>query len=132
MYEKLTVMDMATQQMDWLAKRTELVAQNIANIDTPAYTPQDLKPLDFKGMISETQQPAVVAVADNPRHIVPQASPAPVVTQSRVYESSPDGNAVVMEDQMNKLGDARDSYQTAAALYQKQVALLKLAIMGHE
>ena len=76
--------------------------------------------------------PTVLAVATDPRHIVPQNTPATVVTQSHVYESSPDGNAVVMEDQMNKLGDARDSYQTAASLYQKQVALLRLAIMGHE
>lgn len=132
MYDKLTVMDMATQQMDLLAKRTELVAQNIANVDTPGYTPKDVRDLDFKGMVAEANQPTVLAVATNPRHIVPQDQPPQVVTESRVYESSPDGNAVVMEDQMNKLGTAKSSYEAAASLYQKQVALLKLAIMGHE
>ncbi len=139
MYDKLTVMDMATSQMNWLAQRTEVVAENIANADTPGYTPKDLKPLDFKGMITETEgpsgpvRPTVVAVATNPRHIVPQGSEANVVeTQSRVYEASPDGNAVSVEDQSRKLGDAKVAYSTAAGLYQKQVALLKLAIMGHE
>lgn len=131
MYDKLTVMDMATRQMDWLAKRTEVVSENIANADTPKYTPKDLKPLDFKGMVAEAQQPRVVAVATNPRHIVPENGPATVITQSRVYESSPDGNAVSVEDQMAKLGAAKSSYDTAASLYQKQVGLLKLAI-GHQ
>jgi len=137
MYDKLTVMDMATHQMDWLAQRTKVVAENIANADTPSYTPKDLKPLDFKGMISETTgpngpaAPAVVLTATDPRHIVPQDSTA-VVSESRVYEASPDGNAVRGEEQMNKLGNTKTSYELAASLYQKQVSLLKLAIMGHE
>ena len=140
MYDKLTVMDMATRQMDWLAKRTEVVAENIANADTPKYTPRDLRPLDFKGMITETAgaaggpvAPTVVAVATDPRHIVPQGMDAnTVVTQRRIYQSSPDGNAVSGEDQANKLGNIKISYETAASLYAKQVSLLKLAIMGHQ
>lgn len=140
MYDKLTVMDMATRQMDWLAQRTEVVAQNIANADTPGYTPKDLKPLDFKGMVAETEgaggglvTPTVTAVATDPRHIVPQsATPPNTVTQSTIIEASPDGNAVDVENQSRKLGDAKIAFQTAASLYAKQVSLLKLAIMGHE
>lgn len=137
MYDKLTVMDMATSQMNWLAQRTEVVSENIANADTPGYTPKDVQPLDFKGMITSStgvngpDVPQVTMVATNPRDIVPPQG-SPVVTQSRVYQASPDGNAVGADEQSKKLGDIKISYQAAASLYAKQVSLLKLAIMGHE
>ena len=34
-------------RMAWLGRRQQVLAQNIANADTPNYKPMDLKPLDF-------------------------------------------------------------------------------------
>ena len=44
----LPVFKMMTTKMDWLAQRQRVLAQNIANADTPGYVPKDLKKIDYK------------------------------------------------------------------------------------
>jgi len=39
------------QRMDWLGQRQKVLAQNIANADTPDYVPHDLKPQEFRRMV---------------------------------------------------------------------------------
>jgi len=127
MFDKLTVMSMATKAMDWIAKRQEVLAENIANVDTPKYMPRDLKALDFKSVLKDTQAPSIQPVATDPRHIVPHfTDPNKVLTDKKTFESTPDGNAVVLEEQMAKVGEGNANYQQVSALFQKQVALLKL------
>ena len=127
MFDKLTVMSMATKTMDWIAQRQEVLSENIANADTPGYTPRDLKPLDFKTVLKDTAAPTVQPVATDPRHIVPALQdPNTVMLQKKSFETTPDGNGVVLEEQMAKVGDGNAAYQQVAALLQKQVALLKL------
>ncbi len=132
MFDKLTVLAMATAKMNWVAQRQEVLSENISNTDTPGYTPKDLKELDFKTALRDAGQPAVLPVATDPRHIVPKLQdPNTVLTTKKVYESSPDGNAVVMEEQMAKLGEAKGAYDTASTLFSKQVAMLKLVTTEH-
>jgi flagellar basal-body rod protein FlgB len=132
MFDKLTVMSMATTAMDWIAQRQKVLSENIANVDTPGYTPKDLKPLDFKSVLKDTAAPTVLPVTTDPRHIVPSfTDPNTVLTQKKSYETSPDGNGVVLEEQMAKVGDGNASYQQVAALFQKQVSLLKLVTIEH-
>jgi len=133
MFDKLTVMSMATKAMDWIAQRQEVLSENIANADTPGYTPKDLKALDFKSVLKDTAAPTVLPVATDPRHIVPNTlvDPNTVLTQKKTFETTPDGNGVVLEEQMAKVGDGNASYQQVSALFQKQVALMKLVTIEH-
>ena len=132
MFDKLTVMSMATKAMDWIAQRQEVLSENIANADTPGFTPKDLKPLDFKSVLKDTQAPSVLPVTTDPRHIVPKlVDPNTVLTEKKSFETTPDGNGVVLEEQMAKVGDGNASYQQVSALFQKQVALLKLVTIEH-
>ena len=57
MLEDLKLFAMAQKTMDWLAKRQEVLAQNIANANTPKYQPSDLAPLDFKNLLEPERQP---------------------------------------------------------------------------
>src|SRR3546814_18010246 len=45
---QLPMFDLLTRRMKWLSERQEVLAQNIANANTPDYTPQDLKPMPFR------------------------------------------------------------------------------------
>ena len=45
--KKLPLFDLLARRMSWLAQRQEVLAQNIANANTPDYAPQDLKPMSF-------------------------------------------------------------------------------------
>ena len=49
-YNDITIMKMATGHMRYQTQRQKVLAENIANIDTPRYLASDLKPLDFGAM----------------------------------------------------------------------------------
>lgn len=42
----LGLMKLLSLKMDWAAQRMEVVAQNVANSDTPGYQPRDLPAFD--------------------------------------------------------------------------------------
>jgi flagellar basal-body rod protein FlgB len=44
------------------------------------------------------------------------------------WEVSPDGNGVVLEQQMTSLAQTQADYQMATELYRKQIGMLKTAI----
>jgi flagellar basal-body rod protein FlgB len=41
------------QKMKYMGERQSVLAQNVANVDTPHYKAQDLKAPDFKKMLNE-------------------------------------------------------------------------------
>lgn len=132
MYDDLAIFKMAKAQMDWIAQRQEVLAGNIANVNTPRYLPKDIKALDFKEVLAGTSEPTPTAVATNAKHIVPEVGldPFKALTQRRTYESTPDGNSVILEEQMAKLGDASSRYNAAASLFQKYQKMIKTASGG--
>lgn len=128
MFDKLTLVSLTKGRMDWVAKRQEVLAENIANANTPKYMPRDLKEWNFKDVLGQTMQP-VGLKATNARHIAPQLDdPTKVVSTKKTFESSADGNAVVIEEQMAKMGQAKSSYELAAGLFEKQFKLLRTAL----
>lgn len=64
----LTLFDMTKTKMDWLAQRQKILAQNIANANTPNYKARDLRELDFNREIERVMNPSVEAVRTNPAH----------------------------------------------------------------
>jgi len=125
----LALFKLMGRKMGWLTQRQEVLAQNIANADTPQYKAQELKPFSFRDALSEGRrlQPAATAAA----HLTGTTAASGTVREQRVrnpYETSPDGNSVVIEEQMMKLSQNGMDYQTVTNLYRKQVALLKQAM----
>ena len=132
MYEDLTLVGMAKRAMDWVAKRQDVLAQNIANSDTPGYVPSDVKAVDFSKVLHAVNQPAVLPTATDMRHIIPKLNdPDVVLRQTKDYESTPDGNAVILEEQMQKVGESTSKYEQVTAIFQKNIGLLRTAITGH-
>ncbi|MBV5325523.1 MAG: flagellar basal body rod protein FlgB [Rhodospirillaceae bacterium] len=130
MYEDLGIFRATRAQMDWIAQRQEVLAGNIANANTPRYLPKDLKPLSFKDVLSGSTAQPVTATATNSMHVIPQQGPDPfkAVTQRKVYESTPDGNGVILEEQMAKIGEANNAFNTSAALFQKYQKMIRTAM----
>ena len=129
MYSNLSLLQMAKKTMDWAARRQEVLAENVANADTPKFRPNDLKALDFKNELAGTT-PSVQPVVTNPMHVAsaPYASPSDVQRERKPYESEPDGNAVVLEEQMQKVGETRSSYELATTLFTKNMKMLRTAL----
>ncbi|NFV81377.1 flagellar basal body rod protein FlgB [Magnetospirillum aberrantis] len=128
MFDKLSVVALAKNRMDWVAKRQEVLAENIANANTPKFVPSDLKSFDFKSVLNDSN-PTVQVKVTSPMHVQPvMTDPQTVIKDRKDFESSADGNAVILEEQMAKVGEAKSAYDTAASLFQKQFKMLRTAL----
>ena len=126
---KLPLFNLLKERMSWLNARQEVLAQNIANADTPDFTPHDLKPMDFRRTMQELDP--VQPLRTNPAHLV-GAPGAPQSfrdqAQRQRYETAPAGNSVVLEEQLIKVAETQMEYQMTTNLYRKHVDMLKAAI----
>jgi flagellar basal-body rod protein FlgB len=122
------------KRMDWLGQRQNVLAQNIANADTPHYAPRDLKPQEFRRLVERQYGASLKPTATQAGHI--QASKLRAddrsVEQKDRYETAPSGNAVVIEEQLIKVTQTQNDYNAITNLYKKQVAMLKMALRGRQ
>ena len=116
-------------RMRWLEERQKVLAENVANADTPRYRARDLKQLDFNAELNATM-PRVELAATAPGHIAAPAGGATSFQQtpSGSFETKPSGNAVVLEEEMMKVAQTQMDHQTVTSLYARGLALLKTAI----
>lgn len=128
----LTVMKAIRQKMRFHEKRQSVLADNVANASTPGYRGRDLKTPDFFRVAAAGDPPGGVRPAlTQPAHIPGKGySNAGAFRKEKVegYEVTPDGNGVVLEEQMMKIAENQMDFQMAASLYQRSVGLLKTAI----
>src|SRR5690606_345977 len=113
------------QKMDWLTQRHTVLAENIANADTPGYRSRDLKPLDFRAMVKEA--PRVNMIATTGSHLAGiRREPEFRVNQERAksaYEISINQNAVSLENQLTNVSQNQADYRLASSLYRQNVTL---------
>ena len=126
---KIPLLQRMTERMAWLAAREKVLAQNIANSDTPGYQPKDVVPLDFGDHLKKLA--AVEPQRTNPLHLVgtvPLKDSIDSRKQKKTYETAPAGNSVVIEEQMTKLSQTQADYNEITNLYKKHMDMLKTAI----
>lgn len=128
--KKLPLFDLMARRMSWLAQRQEVLAQSIANANTPGYTPQDLKPMSFGEEMKRLApvDPARTSELHMAGTVVRKPTPFRSVDQRKRYEVAPDGNSVVVEEQMVKVAETQMDYQLVTNLYRKHVDMIKTAI----
>ncbi|VAW11358.1 Flagellar basal-body rod protein FlgB [hydrothermal vent metagenome] len=124
----LPVFNLLKEKLNWHQTRQTLLAENVANADTPGFKPLDLAPLDPSDKGGGIR--GVGMLATNRAHIVASMSgTGPFKEQTAAsWETSPSANAVVLEEQMMKVTENQMDYQMATALYSRGLALLKTAI----
>ena len=125
----ITLFRALKERMKWVDQRQTLLAQNVANADTPKYRPKDLKDLDFEGLLRE-QARNVHVKQTNPHHLKGTSAQGTYRpdTERRTYETSPDGNAVVLEEQLMKLSENGFSHKVSTELYRKQLKMISMAL----
>jgi flagellar basal-body rod protein FlgB len=125
---RIPLFEALTKRMGWLGERQGVLAQNIANADTPGYVAKDLAPPDFSRLVAGASQRLAMATSD-PADL-PPASGQSAYRQiaQRIGERAPDGNAVQLEDQMMKVSDTANDYALTTSLYAKHIGLLKLVL----
>ncbi|KAA5602749.1 flagellar basal body rod protein FlgB [Blastochloris sulfoviridis] len=123
---------MLKTRMGWLQARQRVLAQNVANADTPGFRARDIEAVDFKKVLTQQPPQRTAMAVTNREHIAGAAS---VETdrfgQSRAtgkFEIRPSGNAVALEEEMMKVAQTQLDYQTATSLYSRSLGLIKTAL----
>jgi len=120
---------MVERSLGWLSRNHEVIAQNIANADTPDYKARELAPLKFDRALEAVRAPLLLALTA-PGHISLRAGGTGegVRVDRDTYEVSNTGNSVSLEEQAVKISGNALQYQLATTLYGKSVAMLRAAI----
>ncbi len=134
----LPIMAALKKRLKWLNANQSVVSQNIANADTPGYRAKRIADQDFSSLVddltkTQSRMSATSTVAlktSDTRHmnVGGVSGGTPAIKEDDSVEETPDGNAVVLEEEMLKLADNQMQYGLAINLYRKNAGLLKSAI----
>ncbi|MCB1478691.1 MAG: flagellar basal body rod protein FlgB [Tepidamorphaceae bacterium] len=129
----LPILNALKTRMQFHSERQVVLAQNVANAETPGYGARDLKAPDFKRMLAAESSG------------VPGAPMAPVRTSANhmgglslstdfketkrdSFEVTPEGNGVVLEDEMMKIAQNQIDHQIATTVYARGISMVKRAV----
>ncbi|TDR89634.1 flagellar basal body rod protein FlgB [Enterovirga rhinocerotis] len=125
----LPIVTMLRDRMQWHQTRQKFLAENVSNADMPGFRPKDLAP--FQPVVSASSRATAggmvpVALTD-PMHLTGTLSQGGDAKPARRVETRPSGNAVNLEEEMLKVAENQSEYQLATSLYQKSLAMLRIA-----
>jgi flagellar basal-body rod protein FlgB len=119
-------------RMQWHQERQRVLAENVANSDTPNFKPRDLiePKLDVSGANTAGAMGSLAMMKTSSSHITPADGGGQSFDQNRKagFETTPAGNAVNLEDEMLKVSANQMDYAAATSLYIKSLHMLKTAI----
>jgi flagellar basal-body rod protein FlgB len=111
MFEKLELTRMAQALAAHSGARMSVIAENVANADTPGYKAQDLP--SFDKVFSESPP----LRATRPGHLTGASSGMTLVAEQAPGRAAPNGNTVSLEGEMVKSVEARQAHDMALAIY---------------
>lgn len=123
----IPLFSMLRTRMQWHQERQRVLAENVANADTPRFQPRDLAPPNF-----DRRRPAGTELGltrTSSAHLVGGAGGTQFqLARNGGFEARPSGNAVSLEDEMMKVANNQMDYQAATSLYTRGLGMLKTAI----
>lgn len=125
-YSKLSLFSLTSKKMTWLSSRQQVIAENVANSDTPGYKAKDISSFDSYLQGSSKK---VSATVTNPNHISRNGNrEVDVEVDKDAWGSNINGNTVSLEQQSIKSAEIRETYAMATNLYKKGYTLVRTAI----
>ncbi|WP_396434023.1 flagellar basal body rod protein FlgB [Limnohabitans sp.] len=116
------------QALQVKSRRLEVLAQNIANADTPHYKARDI---DFKAVMSETQQQSTAMHTTSSGHFaMGQGLDADGMRFRTPFNTSFDGNTVEMSVEQAQYGKAAADYQATLSFLENRVSGVRKALRG--
>lgn len=122
---QIGVFELAERRLAWVDRRQAVLAQNIANANTPQYQPHDLQP--FAAALGTAS--VIAPVRTQPNHLEGTAdasSQADIVQRPSAH--APDGNAVALDQQLVKVADTETTHALVTAIYKKYLGMFAMAL----
>jgi len=129
----LPVLAALKSKLKWHQARQRLLAENVANADTPGYKARDLEAPSFATLVERHTTVRTTAIQTTHASHIAAAPPgrageAFAPTTGAAWETRPSGNSVSLEEQMMKVTANQADYQAASSLYSRSLALLRIAL----
>ncbi len=117
------VLDLADRRLRWLDRRQQVLAQNIANADTPGWIARDLRP--FADILADGT--GASPARTQPKHQLGTRDPnlqalAPITARGT------NGNTVSMEEQLINVANTDSAQSTAINIFRKYIGLFRMAL----
>ena len=115
--------------MKYMSERQKVLAQNIANIDTPGYKASDTKKVDFSKM-ADSASHRLAMMTTSPQHLdgtLGKGGSFATEKDRDTFETTPTKHNVVLEDQMAKVSDTGANYQLSSTMMRKFTQLYRKA-----
>ncbi|MFP6729010.1 MAG: flagellar basal body protein [Alphaproteobacteria bacterium] len=122
----IPLFSMLTERLSWLGQRQQVLANNVANVDTPGFKPVDLAPINFERLAEDASRQFPIA-STNSQHLVSSArssGPYRVTAQNAISGS----NSVVLEEQLMMISQTVMEHRITAGLYAKHMCMIRTAI----
>ena len=129
-FDNLTIFAAVKRRLNWLTQRQEILAQNIANADTPQFRAKDLKAFDFKDIVRREGMQLNIEITDS-SHLPGKRKRLRDFTkfeERRPFETAPNGNSVIVEEQMGKINGSQINHRLTTSLYKKHLNMFKIAL----
>ena len=116
------------QALTLRGKRTDVLAANLANADTPGYKARDL---DFQSVLKKVQPTPVTMQGTHSLHIQPPRQMLGAALQYRIpNQPSLDGNTVETHIEQSKFTENAMQYQASLRFVNGRVSSLLTALKG--
>lgn len=127
MFQNLAVFNTAYAMAVHAGNRQAVVAQNVANADTPGYIARDIP--SFQEIYAPREGDGFVPYATRSGHLHGSAegSVANIMQKDRSF-ASPDGNSVSLETEMLRGTDAKRQHDRALAIYSSALTILRSSL----
>lgn len=125
----LAIMRLADRLASYASVRQSVIAENIANADTPGFRAQDLLP--FAEAYADAAHGIPASEATRPGHFDLNADLArgfALQDTAAPGAASPNGNTVAIEDQMMRSAALQLQHDLALGVYQKSLQILRTGL----
>jgi flagellar basal-body rod protein FlgB len=124
----IPILSMLRERMQWHQARQQVLAENVANADTPNYKAKDLVQPDFASELSAASSLGLART--DPNHIALEMGNGSQfdTDSSGRYEVRPRGNSVTHEDEMMKVASNQMDYDAVTSMYTHSLGLIKIAL----
>lgn len=121
------VLDLAERRLTWADQRQTVLAENIANANTPGFKPHDLRP--FAAALADAG--GVTLAQTEPNHLAGTVAPvSSAEVLDRTHAHAVDGNAVGLDEQLVKLSSTESMHELVTAIYKSYLAMFRTALGG--
>jgi flagellar basal-body rod protein FlgB len=125
-FEELNVIRMASSMARHASARHRVIAENVANADTPGYRARDIR--GFSSYVNERFTPHATRAGHAATAAPVTARYRPEIVLDEALDASGNGNSVSIERELLKAVEAQGQHSRATAIYSTVRDIMRLSL----